>query len=53
LIVKDCLEKEGYTPKTINSLGEAVSSLFTAVFWRERMVNVKNCRNREAATKKI
>ena len=36
------LEKEGYAPKTINSLDGAVRSFFTAVLGKVGMVNVKN-----------
>jgi len=39
------LEKEGYAPKTINSLDGAVRSFFTAVLGKVGMVNVKNYRD--------
>lgn len=46
------LEKEGFTPKTINSMDGGVRSFFTAVLGKAAMVNVKNYRNREVSTKK-
>jgi len=46
------LEMENYAPKTINALDGAVRSFFTAVLGKAGMINVKNYRNREVATKK-
>ena len=46
------LEMEQYAPKTINSIDGAVRSFFTAVLGNSGMINVKNYRNREVATKK-
>jgi len=46
------LELENYAPKTINALDGAVRSFFTAVLGKSGMLNVKNYRNREVATKK-
>jgi hypothetical protein len=46
------LEKEGYTPKTINAWDGAIRRFFTAVLGKAGMVNVKNYRNAQVSTRK-